>query len=751
MFDRFIDVIESAVTLTEGGLAGHMMHLSDDVDMTFGTLKDIIRKLASAEITNVTEKLDGQNLFITWDDSRGKLLAARNKSNIKSGGLDADALADKFAGRGTVHDAFVNAFDALSNAISSIPDDDRRYIFGDGTIWYSIEIIYTDNPNLIHYDDNAIVFHKASSAEFDMTKGVPTGRDVSEQFDRLMKYVDDMNDVVTSMSWRISGPVFQQLKDITDGTIVDETISRIDNLMSEFELSDSDTIFDYITEYVIDTYFGDYDIDPILYDDIVKRLMKVRGSPTVNQLCRELNHDEACKTLRDINKRSHEVIRDALIGLNDILDDFAIEVLRGMTSVFVANGDAEVERLRNETLKAIDAIKRNGSKKALDMLARQAYRLRSTDAITSSLEGIVFDYAGKTYKLTGVFAPMNQIVSMFRYNRINEHKGRRDNNVKDDAKSIGRMIVSTLNMLHERDTSKLNDRGDTIREPMKLPQGGVWMKWPDEYSSIPYSVKASGVGPGEERLAAMFGGEVQGGSVSYDIVINGAKYEVKQIDSGNKLLVGDAESGRALIGFKREMSEIVGQLQKLVGLTSGHPLFRTVATDDEQRKIDIIENWVDLEAQNILRGEIPVGRIKGGVRGADDSIKGYGLYDIVKLVNSMINNKNELRKVTIGDKTYNVTIPEYIKINRMLGVRIVDIDVEPFDIIRAELDHPAFDNPNIVLDIWNNSVKATDVFDHVDGLFVVTPEKYMLIDHSQLNKRLKFSYITRSRVKFEVV
>ena len=50
---------------------------------------------------NVTEKLDGQNIMISWKD--GKLIAARNKGHIKNGGataLDAKGISGKFAGRG---------------------------------------------------------------------------------------------------------------------------------------------------------------------------------------------------------------------------------------------------------------------------------------------------------------------------------------------------------------------------------------------------------------------------------------------------------------------------------------------------------------------------------------------------------------------------------------------------------------------------------------------------------------------------
>jgi hypothetical protein len=55
--------------ITEGGAYGHMAHPFDDKDLTFKDLKNIIERGLGGELSredNVTEKLDGQNLMISW-------------------------------------------------------------------------------------------------------------------------------------------------------------------------------------------------------------------------------------------------------------------------------------------------------------------------------------------------------------------------------------------------------------------------------------------------------------------------------------------------------------------------------------------------------------------------------------------------------------------------------------------------------------------------------------------------------------
>ena len=64
------DVVRKEL-LTEGGAYGHMAHPFDDKDLTFGDLKKIITNGLGGKLNredNVTEKLDGQNLMISWKE-----------------------------------------------------------------------------------------------------------------------------------------------------------------------------------------------------------------------------------------------------------------------------------------------------------------------------------------------------------------------------------------------------------------------------------------------------------------------------------------------------------------------------------------------------------------------------------------------------------------------------------------------------------------------------------------------------------
>ena len=66
--DWWDDVVRKEL-LVEGGAYGHMAHPFDDKDLTFKDLKNIIDMGLGGQLNredNVTEKLDGQNLMISW-------------------------------------------------------------------------------------------------------------------------------------------------------------------------------------------------------------------------------------------------------------------------------------------------------------------------------------------------------------------------------------------------------------------------------------------------------------------------------------------------------------------------------------------------------------------------------------------------------------------------------------------------------------------------------------------------------------
>ena len=92
-------------------------------------------------------------------------------------------------------------------------------------------------------------------------------------------------------------------------------------------------------------------------------------------------------------------------------------MLKGLKSVFIADNDREVKRLKEELAKAVKDITSRGTEDphAVEIMQHHLNKIKDFSQITTPVEAVVFDYNGHTYKFAGNFAPLNQILGMFKY------------------------------------------------------------------------------------------------------------------------------------------------------------------------------------------------------------------------------------------------------------------------------------------------------------------------------------------------
>ena len=103
-----------------GALAGHLAHLQENLDFTFGELKSILGSVTSGEMPSV-EKVDGQNIFFKFyvDPQTGEVRTARNKGNLMKGGMTPEQFTAKWKGH-PAESAFINGFKAINAALAQM-------------------------------------------------------------------------------------------------------------------------------------------------------------------------------------------------------------------------------------------------------------------------------------------------------------------------------------------------------------------------------------------------------------------------------------------------------------------------------------------------------------------------------------------------------------------------------------------------------------------------------------------------------
>jgi len=419
-----------------GGVFGHMSHIYDNPYMTFGQIKEIMHAASAGELQG-TEKTDGQNLFVSYNVQDGTVRAARNKGNIKAGGMTPAELLAKFEGRGALTDAFVNSFYAFEEAVESLSDEEQLELFGpDTNIYYNAEVMDPGSANVINYDKKTFLIHRAGHAAYDRETGKPipdkSGKDFGEeQAAKLQAALERTQDKMSKRDFKVEVNAIRNLEGLGNDEDLMIALGRLDQFMSDVGVGDNDSIGTYIVKS-LDKLISEQ--IPELNRDakklLIKRIMedyygviegeagpkKVRGLET-RQILKVADDPEVNDRVKHLASNYPQYLKKIIFPIEDIIHDFAVEMLRSLRSAFVLDSDEELERQRAEVDKAIKAIEASGNEEAMEILKVQMEKLKNIEGVSSAAEGFVFDYDGNTYKFTGGFAPMNQILGLFKYGR----------------------------------------------------------------------------------------------------------------------------------------------------------------------------------------------------------------------------------------------------------------------------------------------------------------------------------------------
>jgi len=395
-----------------GGAAGHLQHLYENRALTFKELKQILTHAATGRLEEATEKFDGMNLMFTWDFATNSLRVARADGDIKRGGMNAKALSDKFKGRGHISEAFNTAFKVLRGALSALSSSDKRRIFGSSrNRWYSAEVIYTENPNVVNYDCNAVTFHKwpVKSISGDRVVMIESPQGV----EALVEKVGKMQRALQHSSWKISGPRVVRLQKLSDGSVLRESLTELDVVMRRAGVTDSNTVGDYLRALIHENA-SDLMLSPRVTEMIVSRCMGDEYAPTLVDIKKCLDKSEYV-TARQFVENCPKLFKEHVRPLSRAINILAVEMLKGLQSSLVENSSEEVDRIKAAVEAKIRQVEESGDDAAMHLVEEQLDKMGDISNIQTPIEGVVFMWKGNAYKFTGNFSAACQILGLFRY------------------------------------------------------------------------------------------------------------------------------------------------------------------------------------------------------------------------------------------------------------------------------------------------------------------------------------------------
>ena len=432
-----LEGVEAISMITEGGAAGHMAHPYDDHSLTFGDMKEIVARALEGRLdieSAVTEKTDGQNIQVTWKN--GQPGFARNKGTVINPMTPDQLIADferkyqeSIAKNGAeasegykrVVEAYRACAEDLTSALTKLPPNVLQQTFKDGRVFANMEIIFPATKNVISYDKAHLQFHNL--VEYDEA-GQVVETDLAGG-GMLQKIIQDANAHLQN-TFSFIPP--QQIKIGRLADFEDQQaafFNEIDQLRNRYGLQDTNLVSDYHRAWWSDVVRSKakelgYEIPEAILSALVNRWAFADKSANITALKKQIDNPEFINWVTEFDKKDFKTYyKQNMEPFESIFLRLGAVVLRNAENFLAANPSKSVQELKQDLadlIKELQTTNDINTIKKLEHELRRIQKLGGFEAIVPS-EGVVFVYGGHTYKLTGAFAPVNQILGVLKYAR----------------------------------------------------------------------------------------------------------------------------------------------------------------------------------------------------------------------------------------------------------------------------------------------------------------------------------------------
>jgi hypothetical protein len=106
-----------------------------------------------------------------------------------------------------------------------------------------------------------------------------------------------------------------------------------------------------------------------------------------------------------------------MLPFETLIFEVGSEILKNVSNYLSASPDKAIQKIKDEIAKAGLDIKAGGDVAKLKKLKTQLDKIKAVGGLDKVVpsEGLVFIYGGKTYKITGLFGPLNQILGTLKF------------------------------------------------------------------------------------------------------------------------------------------------------------------------------------------------------------------------------------------------------------------------------------------------------------------------------------------------
>lgn len=416
--------------ISEGGGAGHLMSPWEAMDLSFGEIRQLISDSLGGKLQNVTEKLDGQNIMMTVKN--GQVYIARTQKQLKNAGelaMRYDEVADKMGEKTPdfIRKAFASASSDLQTVITYGGNKELEKLFKNGYRWLNIELLNPETENIVPYGEYQLRIHNIREVddngnEIDV---IWEGKDM----DQIIGYIEDaQKDDSLEKIHLIKKTNSVNFERIADMEKLQEGIIRsLQSIMDNNHLDDENNLGDYIAQE-LRTWLTKNVKEPEVVEDLVQRWAYENKTKNIAQLVKGTDANTA-KWIKDQDAKIDDRIGELLDPIIEIFSRVGIAVLKNLSGIAASNKDSVSKGIKKKAEDAIAKIKEYVAKtdikdpedfdKKVKYLETQLKRIEQAGGLEgiAPVEGVVFEYNGRLFKLTGIYLPVLKMINFFQFGR----------------------------------------------------------------------------------------------------------------------------------------------------------------------------------------------------------------------------------------------------------------------------------------------------------------------------------------------
>jgi hypothetical protein len=412
-------VSEQAEPAGAPGEEAHIYNLYEEFSMPLSDIIEIGRLGLEGKLENVQEKMDGQFLaftvvngqlkFFTKMDLQGQTAKDKKLAAIQAGGKGGGMSLDEImltytGGRSNIAEGFAIAYEALEPVALKYQDS----LFRNGEVVMASQIMVSKNPNTILYDKDSLRTVLA----------IPLTDEPVNQ-DALGTFKSEMSQASTEAFTMDEVPTAQLMKGLEqDDAQIQQLEKDLESVVSEVGMSVSkNTVGDYIKVRLEKFISEKYDFIPdSLVPDVADRFMTGKGKIALR--LKKMVSPEDYQRFRALDKVKSRVVQEAIVPLENIIQRLGVMVIDKIDLALTASNQEEllgfIKDVRSAFEDGFDFGLESGDTKTLESIRVALARLEANeDLFKRATEGIVFTYNNKTYKLTGLFTPINKMRGFF--------------------------------------------------------------------------------------------------------------------------------------------------------------------------------------------------------------------------------------------------------------------------------------------------------------------------------------------------